>query len=94
MLFIISLTLFYGLLRSDVEEEREVWAGRDTSGALDHLYVKGLDTEEEDFRGSAFDVENAILENAYPSQSIVVPGSSRNLIFELQTYGVKKRQVR
>lgn len=41
--------------------------------------------EGDDFWSNAFDAENAIPENAYLSQIIVVPESSRDLIRELQT---------
>lgn len=60
-------------------------AGRETSGALHHSYVNGLEAEGEGFWNNAFDAENAIPENAYLSQMIVVPDSSRDLIRELQT---------
>ena len=66
-------------------------AGRHTSGALHHSYVKGLDVEN--FCSSAFDAENAIPENAYLSQMIVVPDSSRDLIFELRTCGAEKGRL-
>jgi hypothetical protein len=58
-------------------------AGKDTSGALHHSYVKGLE-DGEDSSINAFEAENAIPENAYLSQMIVVPDSSRDLIFELR----------
>lgn len=61
-------------------------AGKDTSGALHHSYVNGVDAEGEDCWSNAFDAENAIPENAYLSQMIVVPESSRDLIRELQTH--------
>ena len=60
-------------------------AGRDTSGALHHSYVSGLEVEGEDLWSKAFDAENAIPENAYLSQMIMVPESSRDLIRELRT---------
>jgi len=60
-------------------------AGRDTSGALHHSYVNGLEVEDEELWSNAFDAENAIPENAYLSQMIVVPESSRDLIRELRT---------
>ena len=60
-------------------------AGRDTSGALHHSYVNGLEVEGEDFWSNAFDAENAIPENAYLSQMTVVPESSRDLIRDLHT---------
>ena len=61
-------------------------AGRDTSGALHHSYVNSLEADEEDFWSNAFDAENAIPENAYLSQTIVVPESSRDLIRELRIH--------
>jgi len=41
--------------------------------------------EGEELWSNAFDAENAIPENAYLSQMIVVPESSRDLIRELRT---------
>ena len=64
-------------------------AGRDTSGALHHLYVSGLEAEGEDFCSNAFDAENAIPENAYLSQMIMLPESSRDSIRELRTVAQK-----
>jgi len=64
-------------------------AGRDTSGALHHSYVNELEVEGEDFCSNAFDAENAIPENAYLSQMIIVPESSRDLIRELRTVAQK-----
>ena len=66
-------------------------AGRDTSGALHHSYVNGLEVEGEAFSSSAFDAENAMPENAYLSQMIVVPESSSDLTRELQTAVQKGR---
>lgn len=60
-------------------------AGRDTSGALHHSYVNGLEVEGEVFRRNAFDAEKAIPENAYLSQMTTAPESSRELIRELRT---------
>ena len=59
-------------------------AGRETSRALHHSYVNGLEAEE-GFWSSAFDAENAIPEKAYLLQITVVPDSTRDLICELQT---------
>ena len=65
-------------------------AGRDTSGALHHSYVNGVGVEVEGFCSNAFDAENAIPENAYLSQTIVVPESSRDLIRDLRTVAQRR----
>ena len=68
-------------------------AGNDTSGARHHSYVNRQEANEEGFWSNAFDAENAIPENAYLSQIIVVPESSRDLTCELRTATRKAGEV-
>ena len=58
-------------------------AGRDTSGALHHSCLDGLEVEE-DLWSSALDAENVIQDNACQSQITIVPESGPYLICELQ----------